>query len=319
LGTETLLTVSPGSETADALATQPPAFPSLIKKLPGDALIYYSLHGNFEKFIAQSMGLASGVYGEDDREQLEASIEKLKDVKWGGSAGAIWLGDLQDGVLRTLSLTALSPVDKYKEVTREITKNIDLEPTAGVKQEISLEEDVVKIDGYDVDLITVTQEFDDEADPFGMADQVMTALFGPGGLKQRLVYLDDAVLTTMGPPSVAERGVQLATGKTKQDPSLGFSAAEQVRLKLSENVNLLGLIDFARLFAKAAKIVADAGVAPIAIDSYGIEQLGIEPSFSGMSLVTEDAALRVKTVLPVAQVKGIADLATYLQEAAAQQ
>ncbi|QDT37101.1 hypothetical protein [Stratiformator vulcanicus] len=313
--TETLLTVKEGSQSAKTLAKNEVADLDSMKDLPTGAIAYYGLHCDMKGLIESSMNLAGGMYGDDYKQSLEEFVKVLEDVDFGSSVGAVWIGDLEFGLFRFIGNTNVEPIERYRDAIRELTPKMELPDTPGLTQEMTFEPEAETISGEKVDLLTMTQTFDAEADPSGMAEKVNQALLGPDGMQQWIAYFDDTVVQTIGPKSFAETAIKTAQGESLAAPVPTEDAIEASREFLSSEANVVLLVDWARMLADGTKVAANTGAVPFPIYADKIDELGIEPSFGGFSMTTEENAIRMKSVLPIAQVKGISDLVDYVRQA----
>jgi len=82
--------------------------------------------------------------------------------------------------------------------------------------------------------------------------------------------------------------------------------AAQTRSQLSPRANVVGLLDLPGTLAKALSLFgqSDMGKMFVPLDDETIEQLEMDTSYSGLSLVAEPDAIRAHTQIPAAQIQG---------------
>ena len=70
----------------------------------------------------------------------------------------------------------------------------------------------------------------------------------------------------------------------------------------------------ANTIAKIVDLVVQSQAVPIPLDAEQVKNLQQKPSFFGISAGTEPQGLRVKTLVPVEQMQGIARIANFVQQ-----
>jgi hypothetical protein len=74
------------------------------------------------------------------------------------------------------------------------------------------------------------------------------------------------------------------------------------------------LFDLTNAIAKIVDLVVQSQAVPIPLDPEQVKNLQQKPSFFGISAGTEPQGLRVKTLVPVEQMQGIARIVNFVQQ-----
>ena len=91
------------------------------------------------------------------------------------------------------------------------------------------------------------------------------------------------------------------------------SAFIQARGQLGAKTNMVVLFDLPNTLAKILDLVVQAQVLPLPLDANQVKDLQSNPSYIGISAGTEPQGLRVRTVVPAAQMQGIAKIVMFFQ------
>ena len=74
------------------------------------------------------------------------------------------------------------------------------------------------------------------------------------------------------------------------------------------------MVDIPTLVIKAITIATDSGqLPPLPIDPEALQELGIRPSYLGVSVTVESQSIRGRMVLPSQQVQGIVKLIKFFR------
>jgi hypothetical protein len=185
--------------------------------------------------------------------------------------------------------------------------------TQGIKQTYTVKKDAEKYGKNSADVTTVKTEMVDQDNPLmaQMMERMMSAMFGPDGMTTRQVYLKDKVVQTMGGGKQAMTDSLAALEKSSESSKSPF---QQSRAKLGAKSNLVVLVDLTNTIAKIVDLVVQSQAVPIPLDAEQVKNLQQKPSFFGISAGTEPQGLRVKTVVPVEQMQGIARIVNFVQQ-----
>jgi hypothetical protein len=241
--------------------------------------------------------------------ELKTDFAKLDINTMVGSLG---LGSPSQGILRTVMITEMKDPKKMRELAKKMYEVFNEVEIAGVTQTYDLKADAEKYGKYSADVLTVTQEFDENNPQAESQEKTMTLLYGPDGMVSRMVYLKDRVVQTMGGGKAAMtkalQGVE-PTGSGATPPP----AFEATRRKLGDKLNAVILIDLPGLVANGLKVATegDTPVLPFPVNPEALKALTAgKPSFLGLALSLEPEAIRTKIVLPVEQLQGLAKFST---------
>jgi hypothetical protein len=213
--------------------------------------------------------------------------------------------------MRVVSITELKDPKKMRELAKKMAKIMGEIELDGVDQTYDFKPDAEKAGKHSVDVLTVTQKFDEDNPQAESQEKMLTLLYGPEGMVTRFVYLKDRVVQTIG-------GGKLAMAKALQTVEGGASAAsgpqpfDATRKKLGDKLNGVVLIDLPSFLAGALKVAVENNPdsLPIPIDAGKLGQVTpAKPSFLGMAFTLEPAAIRSRIVLPVEQLQGLAKFA----------
>ena len=239
----------------------------------------------------------------------EAAKLKIKSL-----ATAFGLGDIDEGAIRSVSITEVDNPAKMRELTHKIIKAMQSFETQGVKQTFEIKNDAEKYGKNSADVTTVKIEMVDQENPFvaQIMERMTTAMFGPDGMTTRSVYLKDKIIQTVGGGEQAMKDA--LTGLDQKTSEASKSSLQQTRAKLGAKANLVVLFDPTNTVAKIVDLLAQSQAVPIPLDAEQVKGLQTKPSFFGLSAATEAQGLRVKTVIPVEQMQGIARIVNFVQQ-----
>jgi hypothetical protein len=280
-----------------------------LSSLPAGSLAYFGMQGDTSDLMAFAGGFMSVFAGEnkDAAAELQSTIDAVAKLKFGMIGSSFSLGNLEQGAIRTVTITEVSEPAKMRELTQRMYKVMSKIETGGVKQTYELKADAEKFGRNSADVLTMTTETADANDPsVEMVNRMMKMMYGPEGMTTRQVYLKDRVVQTMGGGKEAMSGALAATeqsGGTTKDKVM-----QQARGRLSDKANMIVLFDLPGTVAKAMTLVAESGALPIPLDPDVMKGVEIKPSYLGFSLTTEPQGLRAKTHIPVEQAQGVARL-----------
>jgi len=309
--------VTPLSATDKFLQANQPSEMSVMAKLPDDKLIYWGMHGNLAGMSQWAMNYSSGMFSGNptDATAMKKVMAEYAKLKIGTIAGAFSLGSLDEGLIRTIGVTEVTPVEKMRALTRQVIKAMSNLNTGGVKQTIDLKPDAEKYGKYSADVMVTKIEAPAGPGPGGaMAEQMIEKMFGPEGITTRAVYLKGMAVQTLGGGKAAMEEALASlngTGRSGSSPGSSGNAAKimrSARSRLGKTSNLTLLIDLPGLIAEGVKMASAAAPLPFLPAPAEIDKLGIKRSFLGFSLTTEPAGLRMKTFVPLAQIEGISKI-----------
>jgi hypothetical protein len=314
LSFEDLVKVKSGSATDKFLAKSPAGALASLSQLPSGFLAYYGLtwdSSDFVKLSQWAQGLNTAMKPEVTKE-LNAVLAEAAKVKVSSKVGTFGLGDGDEGVVRTVGITEVDNPAKMRELSEKTIKIMQKVDTPNVKQTVDYKKDSEKIGKNSADVVSVKMEFGDGTDPGSqMAARGIALLFGNEGITTRSVYLKDRIIETVGGGKQAMTDA-LAAQEAKSSSTK--SAAEQARAKLGAKANVVFMFDLPNTIAKILDLVVQAQVLPLPLDANQVKELQSKPSYFGISAGTEPQGLRVKTVVPVEQMQGMAKIVMFVQQ-----
>lgn len=317
IGIEEFLTVASGSATDQFLSAHPTDELTLMTKLPAEELGYFAMHGGMEQVMKWSMELSTSMFGENNpeaAEKLQAHMNEFMKLEFGTIAGSFSLGNLQDGALRASTLVEVTPADKMRDLSLRSTELMTQMQFQGIKQTMTVLKDAEKFGDYSADMFTFKQEVDENLDPFGVQKKVNQAIYGPTGMKTRLIATDKLAIQAVGNDRQVMQKTLDALDRSDADAASAHEALLATRKHLPAKGNLVGLIDLPRLAARIATLVAESGEVPIPVSPEMIEGLQLKPTYLGFAVAAEPQSLRIKTSLPVSQLQEIYKIVGLVQQ-----
>ena len=302
---EDRLQVEDGSDTAKFFASLPPGDLSLLSKLPPNKAAYFGVKADMSRMMEWSMNLTKGMLKDASAEQLaqiDSATKEMGKLKYEEMAMYLDLA-AKAPAMRGGGVTAVTPTTKLREISHKLMKSMSEIETVGVHQKMKLEPNAVKFGGVSADRITLTQEFDDSLDPFGIQKKVHALMFGEDGMKQLHLYQTKHVLQTLGGDAEMQG---LVTAMDPTNMSKKDAAMTAARKRFSEKANLLVLVDVPRLMANGFRLAALESA--ISLDLDALDGLKLEPSFIGYSLSCEATGVRSQLDVPLLQVQNIVKL-----------
>ena len=317
---EERLSVAADSPTAELFHHNPPRELSILRQLPPKQLVYMAASADMQGLMGWA-GRLTGAMAPDEekRKQISEYFESLSQMKFGVTASSFSLSTKPgEGAFRTIQLIEMDEPTKMRDLTRRMPEAVAAglgasQAGAGVKQEMTLKEDAETYGSHKGDLMTVTQEFNDEADPLGVARGITDAMFGPGGIQSRIVYLDKLVVQTTGG---GRPGMLTALRYAEGRSTLDRESAPEIDAtsrRLLKEANLAVLFDLPTLVADLLKLASQSGQLPLPIDTQEVSRAKGAASWIGFTMATEEAGLRAKTWVPVEQIKSFVGLGKLFQ------
>lgn len=309
LAFEDLIRVAEGSKTDKLLQKSPPNPLTSLGALPVGGLGYFGLHGELSEIMQFGLRMLTGVIDSKNAKEFEGTLAELQKLKYGAIVSSFGLGSIEEGALRSVSLTEINDPSKLRSLSAALMKAVGTIETGGMKQTYSLQPDAEKQGQNPVDVLTVKVEPTEGSDPANgeLLERFMKVLYGPEGMITRTVYLKDKVVQANGGGKAAlEKALAVLD---KNSDAVGSSAPfQQARGRLAEKANLVVLFDLPGTAAKIIELVVESGAVAVPLSPEAIKGLDLKPSFVGLSLATEAQGLRVKTNIPTEQAQGIAKI-----------
>lgn len=296
---EELLEVNPQSKTMTEMAKYPVSELQDLARLPSGAFTYYGIGGGLQELIEWSSGFSLNmIEDEAAREKVRQSFEDLKAIEFGTLVGSLSFGNQGEGILHGASFSQAKPMEKVQEYMRNNMLAMQDISTPGLKQTIEMKTEAEEYGDLKADVMTVTQEYDEDFPGIEISKKIQEIMFGDAGIQSRFLYFEDSYLTVMGGRELTEKALK---GPNASD----LAQMQAAREKLMEKLTLLVLLDLPGGVAQGLKFVSELDEFPLPIDGAMIDNLNLAPSFIGFGLAVEGNALRARTDIPIEQMQGL--------------
>lgn len=289
-----------GSESAEEIVAGEAGLADAFASLPeGMPLYYAAAGGGLSDMMEFGMSFTLSMVEGDDAARLEELIDRLGELGFGTMSGCVSLPD-GEMPLRGVTTVELEDVEGYRELLTEMNtafSDIDL---GMFRQTTTVEVDAETYGDYSADIVTVTQEYEGAA--AAQQAQINEYMFGGDGMVSRIVYDDEAVLTTMGGGRELMETAIAAYDAGEQDLSAWSDGA-------LENANLLVLFDLPAFGRQLLHFVVKAGggqvpVPPQLVDA--VDAIELEESFITLSTATDGNSVLARVSIPASQIKPLA-------------
>jgi len=333
---EKQVSVTIDSDIDKYLNTHKTAKLELVDRLPADQLAYAAMHVDVAALTAWGMKFSMAMIADEERkQQLQSYAEAFENITIGENAFSFDLGDPETGLMQTTTISEVDPVADYRDLMRENWESIvnlgaggTPGASAGLSLETEFQAEAETIDGHPTDVMTMRMKIDESADPSGQQQQMFDRMYGPEGMSQRMVYLDDRVVLTSGGGRERMEKALESLDSTSSKKSSGSSAIAKARKSFDQDANLLAFADLAGLFVgmietmdkmmKGARVPdqsEDQGEdesedvqrpAPMSFlpfDVRAIKRLRLNRSYAGFSIAVQSGGVYVKAKIPTDQLK----------------
>ncbi|RPI90705.1 MAG: hypothetical protein EHM42_00955 [Planctomycetaceae bacterium] len=188
-----------------------------------------------------------------------------------------------------------------------------IEAGNGLKQKFELTPEAETIGQNKADLMKIEFDFDPNDPMAAMIAQYMGMFYGPEGMTTRSVFLKDKTVQTAGG---GQEAMEQALASLNGGGPATDAPSATTRGRLSQEANLLMLLDLPGTVGKALQLVgeSDVGRMFLPLDEDTLKSLELPESYTGMSLVGESQGLRVKTLIPIEQIRGVLTLVEVFQK-----
>ncbi|WP_437206246.1 hypothetical protein [Planctomicrobium sp. SH664] len=303
LSVDDVLTVKRDSGASQILASNQPAALSLINKLPNDGVAYYGVAGAMKPVVKWALTFSADTLPEGaSRDSMKSWISKMDGLEFGPMVAACQLEESDSGLLKFFTVGESSTVDGVKKFSREIAESMGTLSYPGFTQESRLQIDAEKFGTHQADILTVTQKFEENADPFGMQEKMRTLMFGSEGMQTRTVYLSDKYCQTMGGGSAAMTDLLASLDSTRSN-GLG-----NLREEMFPEANLLLFLDIPVAISVSLKEISKTGDARIPFNEQMVDNLNLRRSYLGYAVTTDATTVKTRLRVPVEQIQGFAKL-----------
>jgi hypothetical protein len=278
----------------------------LINSLGADSMGYFSLQCDLNSLTTQLLELGSTVI-EDEKVKatLKDFLKEISAVKFNGVAGTFNLDSSKtDGAMRVVSLANVSDPQKIRSLAKKYADELKVIEANKVKTEVTYTSDAEKIGTTSIDQTTSKITIADDAPDAEKQKKMMKFMYGDGPIVTRLAFLKDKIVQTAGgDKSAMEAALKALDSKTSS------AQIQAARTKLGAKPNFVGLVDMANLALQGMLMAKQTEGDNLPFDPEAIASgLTLKPSYIGFSVEVEDAAVSLKTVVTLDQIKSIAQL-----------
>ena len=315
---ESRVQLEPDSATDKLVRMHNPSPMRGLAQLPPGKLLYLGLRGNMSAILEWSMKFSAGLTKDEaTRNKMLEAVKGMSGLEFGDQWTVFNLGNKDEGWMQILTVSEAIPITRYRDMIRSTSALIGQLNIGPITQTTEVQADAEKYGSHSADLITRKMEVDASLDPTGMQKKMMERLYGPDGMIQRIVYLRDRAVQTMGG---GKKAMEEALASSEKAPapgtrgaSLERTALDATRNNLQKNANILLLADLPTLVSGWVNIfteqMQEVGVTlPSAPKT--TEPAEKKRSYLGFSLAVEPSAVNTDTFIPIDQIKGLSALFT---------
>ena len=312
---EEYLAVTPDSPTAKFLQSQSTSEFKLLEKLPAGQHVYFGLHGDTSSLMKWSMEMSALLVQGDpaSRKSMQELAAQYATLKFGDHLWSIGPDESGESLFQMTTVTEVTPVRRMKELARKTPDVMSKVKTPGVKQTMSLKVDAEKYGTLSGDILTLKQELDAEADPFGIVSKISETIYGPEGMVTRTVYTASKVVQTIGGGRAAMEGILKRVG-FGDGSVVSNKLVRNVRTALDKEANLVVLVDIPSFVIDTLLLLSIDESIPIPFDTDAIAGLDVKKSYLGFSLAAESEGVRAQTHIPTAQLLNLIKLGEFAME-----
>lgn len=298
------LQVKSGSATSKFLAAQPAKELSLVNRLPAGQMAYMGLGLDMSKLIEWSMSMTPKMFpnlGKEQVEVFEKAAKEMATLKYGESAYSIGVAD-GNPAIRVAAVSEVTPVERARELARKVTGALEKIVTPDMTQTTKLETGIDKINGAEVDRVTIVQEYDAKNPGAETIQRIQKIMLGENGMQQYFFYSGNKMYQSFG-GGVAELK-QVYDAVNAKAPSK--SDVIESRKRFAAKSNVLVLTDLSNIALVALKFIGKENVLPV--NTAPLDDLKFEPSFIGYTLSFTPTSAKAQFEFPVVQAQNIATI-----------
>ena len=295
------------SEIADCLKRQPTSKFAGLSRLGVALPLYVGVSAEFSE-MADFGGkiMASPYKSEDFRQTMQDYAQTLKQSKAKTMLMSLDLTSGTHGLFRACTLVETKSAADLLAAGRKFAAASKSLKISGVTQETTLEPEAETIGTRKIDVMTVKQTPNPNQPGAQMQTMMTGIMFGPNGLQSRMTALADGFLQVQG-------GDKEAMEAALKAYDANTNSLTDARLGLAEESHLLVLFDLPGLVNNAMLAATTIPGIPIPFQRAAVEDLQIARSYTAISAVGEEHAVRIKTKVPVEQFQGVLKLVNFVQ------
>lgn len=295
---------TPGSGAAKFLAENQQDALDNLARLPANWPLYYGISGQMKGLMKYGVSASQAMLklGDEKRNAAQELVKDIEGLNFGAVVTAFDVVDSTAEIMRGVTLTTVTPIEKMQEFTRKSQEKIGSFSTDAVKQVTTIQTDAEEYGNRKGDIFTVKQVYADADEAGKVSSKVQDLMFGPEGMVSRSVYLDNQVVSTIG------GGRQLMRSMLSSIENQKSNKIEKYRSGLMPKANFVVLMDVAGLAGRALKVSSKFEESPIMINPAAIDNLNLKISYLGFAIGSEGSTLKAQTRLPVDQITGLTKL-----------
>ncbi|WP_437191671.1 hypothetical protein [Planctomicrobium sp. SH527] len=295
---------TPDSGAAKFLADNQQDSLENLARLPSNWPLYYGVSGQMKTLMQYGVSASQAMLklGDEKRIAAQELSKDIESLNFGGVVTAFDVVDSSAEIMRGVTLTTVTPVEKMQEFTRKSQEKIGSFSTDAVKQVTTIQTDAEEYGNRKGDIFTVKQVYANADEAGKVSSKVQDLMFGPDGMVSRSVYLDNQVVSTIG------GGRQLMNGMLSSIENQKSNKIEKYRTGLMPKANFVMLMDVAGLAGRALKVSSKFEESPLMINPAAIDNLNLRSSYLGFAVGSEGSTLKAQTRLPIDQITGLTKL-----------
>ena len=295
------------SEIADCLKRQPTSKFAGLSRLGVALPLYVGVSAEFSEMADFGGKIMASLYkSEDFRQTMQDYAQTLKQSKAKTMLMSLDLTSGTHGLFRACTLVETKSAADLLAAGRKFAAASKSLKISGVTQETTLEPEAETIGTRKIDVMTVKQTPNPNQPGAQMQTMMTGVVFGPKGMQTRMTALADGFLQVQG-------GGKEAMEAALKAYDANTNSLTDARLGLAEESHLLVLFDLPGLVNNAMLAATTIPGIPIPFQRAAVEDLQIARSYTAISAVGEEHAVRIKTKVPVEQFQGVLKLVNFVQ------
>ncbi len=295
------------SKIAAFLAKQPTSQFAALSKLGAELPLYLGISAEFSELAQATEKLTSALYQDETvRQGMQDYMETLKSLKVTSAVMSFDLASGTQGLFRSSAFIETKAAADLLTAARKFAATSKSIKIGEMTQETTLEPEAETIGTRQIDLLTIKQTLDPNQPGAQMQAMITGVMFGPNGIQTRTTALADGFLQAQG-------GDQQTMEAALTAYDANSNSLEDVRAGLAEKSHVLLLLDLPGLVNNGMLAATTIPGIPVPFERAAVEDLQIGHSYTAISAVAEEHAVRIKTKVPVEQFRGVLKLVEFYQ------
>lgn len=295
------------SEIAAFLKQQPTSKFGALSRLGEGQPLYAGFSADFSSLGEWAEKYTTSLFQDEAVQKgMKEYIETLQKIKL---TSAVMSYDLTSGTNGLLRASTFLETKSAADLIASARKMATATPTIKIgdlTQETKLEQEAETIGARKIDIMTINQVFDPSNPGAAMQSMIRGVMFGPKGMQTRMTALADGFLQVQGGDMEA-----MEVALTAYDANT--NSLTDARQGLAEESHLLVLFDLPGLVYNGMLAATTIPGIPVPFQRAAVEDLQIGRSYTAISAVGEEHAVRIKTMVPVEQFQGVLKLVNFVQ------